>query len=86
MKQRRAISQDSGTMLDELASYYASKFVAIEARRIGPRARTQSRPVGQPSRVGQASLECLLAEIASLRTKLDHVSSLLGKKPHDAKG
>ena len=85
MKQGRTISQDSGTMLDELASYYASKFVAIEARRVRPGARIHSRHVVQPSRIGQADLECLRVEIASLRSKLDHVSSLLGKEPHNAK-
>lgn len=66
-------------MLDELSSYYAMKFVAIEARRIRSRVRTESRTAGEPS------LELIRAEIGALEAKLSLISARLAPETSDVK-
>jgi hypothetical protein len=74
---RKANSQDRIAILEGLVRYHVEQFVELEARRITLGARKQGRPTVKTLSTGPMNRESVLAEIVSIRKRLDHLQEVL---------
>lgn len=71
MKSNDSLTHDTRTAtIEALAQYYAGKFVAVEARRIGRAAGRRSRPAELPPPLAPSTLASTVAELAILVNRL----------------